>query len=142
MSAFQDRSFGVWLTLLFLFAVWTTGCGPADGVSRGSVEGTVLVGGTPAEQGTISFIPTEGTKGPASYGVITNGKYALTAGDRGPVVGKHKVQIEAFRHLGRINHDGQPVMDQIVPETHNVQSTIVVEITKGQNKRDFDIKTK
>lgn len=142
MLCCNRKPVGTSLGMAILASISLSGCGGTDGVTRGSVEGTVRVDGTPVEQGTISFVPAEGTKGPAAYGVITNGKYALTASDRGPVVGRHKVQIEAFCHLGKKNPEGEPIKEQVVPERFNSQTTLVMEVTKGQNKRDFDLQTK
>jgi hypothetical protein len=70
---------------------------------------------------------------------IANGSYSIAAGDRGPVVGKHKVGIEAYRDAGTVDDGGAPLKDQIVPAKYNKETTLVVEVTKGSNTHDFDL---
>lgn len=119
------------------------GCGGGDRVPRGGIEGSVSFDGTPVEQGTISFVPAEGTKGPATYATITNGRYAIAAEDRGPVVGKHRVKIEAFRDMGKKHPvKGVPLLEQVVPARFNTTTTLVVEINQGRNVRDFELRSK
>jgi len=124
-----------------LLAVSTPGCRDSD-AQRGTVEGTVTFNGTAVERGTISFIPTAGTRGPATYAAIENGKYSVTARNRGPVVGKHKVQIEAFRDMGKKHPTGAPLLEQVIPKKYNSQTTLVVAVAEGQNRHDFDLKSK
>lgn len=122
--------------------VLVCGCG-RGGIPRGGIEGKVSFDGTPVEQGTISFIPTEGTKGPATYATIANGRYAIAAKDHGPIVGKHRVKIEAFRDMGQKHPEkGVPLLEQVIPDKFNTATTLVVEITEGRNTRDFDLTSK
>jgi hypothetical protein len=117
------------------------GCGGSD-IARGSVEGKVTLDGTDVEKGTITFLPTAGTIGPDTYGTILNGKYSVMSDDRGPIVGKHRVRIEAMRYMGKKHPTGAPLEEQVVPEKFNKQTTLVVEITKGNNHHDFALTSK
>jgi hypothetical protein len=124
---------------LLLMAVFLTGCGASDGVDRASVSGKVTFDGQPVQEGSIVFTPTAGTTGPMCFVAIANGSYSIAAGDRGPVVGKHKVAIEAYRDAGTVDDGGAPLKDQIVPAKYNKETTLVVEVTQGSNTHDFDL---
>ncbi len=141
MAAFQTRPRAGLFCVAILAAVSANGCRDAGG-PRGSVEGKVTFDGTPVERGTISFLPTAGTVGPATYATIENGCYAVTAENRGPVPGKQRVQIEAFRDLGKKHRDGDPLLEQVIPQKYNTASTLVVEIVQGRNTHDFDLTSK
>jgi hypothetical protein len=135
------------LKIVLLSTRWTlplavailVGCGSSDGTNRGSVTGKVTLDGQPVQEGSIVFTPTAGTTGPMSFVQIANGSYSIAAGDRGPVVGKHKVGIEAYRDAGTVDDGGAPLKDQIVPAKYNKETTLVVEVTKGSNTHDFDL---
>jgi hypothetical protein len=125
--------------VFLLAAVFLVGCGGTDGLSRCSVSGKVTLDGAPVEEGSITFVPTEGTSGPMAFGEIADGEYAISADERGPVVGKHKVQIEAYRDSGTKDSGGAPLKDQVVPAKYNTQTTLVVEIAEGSGTHNFDL---
>ncbi|WP_437191712.1 hypothetical protein [Planctomicrobium sp. SH527] len=52
-----------------------SGCGGPTAPQRASVSGEVLVDGQPLSEGVISFIPTDGVKGPTSGTKVLNGRY-------------------------------------------------------------------
>ncbi|MCL4203728.1 MAG: hypothetical protein KJ000_14605 [Pirellulaceae bacterium] len=124
---------------IVLLAVSMTGCGASDGVDRASVSGTVTLDGQPVGEGSIVFTPTAGTTGPMCFVPIANGAYSIAAGDRGPVVGKHKVEIEGYRDTGTVDDGGAALKDQIVPAKYNRQTTLVVEVAKGSNTHNFEL---
>ena len=84
------------LGLVFLLLLWGVSLGgcaePARGAQRLPVKGTVLQQGQPMPAGSISFLPIEGTSGPAANTSITQGKYQFTQAN-GPVAGRHRVVI-------------------------------------------------
>lgn len=57
------------------------------------------IGSEPLEAGVIRFVPVGGTKGPMATVAVADGCYAVSAAD-GPVVGTHRVEIEATDFLG------------------------------------------
>ena len=130
------------IALVAMLVASATGCGSSDNLNTCSVQGTVTLDGTPVEAGKIMFSPTGGTTGPASVTTIVDGKYSKTAADHGPVVGKHTVRIEAFRDRGNKNSDGTPNQEQVVPAKYNQQTILVVDVAKGNNRHDFDPKSK
>lgn len=141
---------------MFLSAIILTlnGCGWRSGPSRVAIDGVVLVSDAPLKDGRISFIPTEETTGPAAVARVVAGKFRFNS-HTGPVVGKHKVQIESTLDLGfpldderayanavRENADtGESVLPrQPIPPEYNEQTELSVEIsTKGSRHYEFQI---
>jgi hypothetical protein len=128
--------------VIAILAVVISGCGGP----RGAVSGTVTVDGTPIENGTITFDPEDGKGKGKTAAEIVGGKYELPA-DRGPLPGKYKVEFTSQKKTGNKlpTGDGDQMRDetaQVLPAKFNTQSTYNVEIKKGTNKNDFDLKTK
>ncbi len=72
------------------------GCGPG-GPATVPVSGKITIGGQPANNVSISFIP-ETAGNPTASGAATNGTYTLYTGvdgKPGAVVGKYKVTLAA-----------------------------------------------
>lgn len=85
--------------VLVLFALYVASCSGDVGPERVAVHGAVRLDGAPLPAGQIRFIPTEGTSGPAAAAEIKDGEFAFTEDD-GPIVGTHRVEIEATDYLG------------------------------------------
>jgi len=123
------------------------GCGTGGAASRAPVEGKVTLDGTPVQDGSITFVPTGGTKGPSAGGPIQGGRYSLPAAD-GPVVGRHRVEIRAPQPTGKKLPDPyQPgkTVDQVldaVPERYNTASTLERDVNSGRNVIDFELTTR
>jgi len=123
------------------------GCGK-EKLDRGTISGQVSFEGKPLEVGEIVFIPRDGTKGPSAKGPIAAGRYSLDAD--GPVVGKHRVEIYAFRATGkkipdmsakaRTNPESIEEKLMYIPALYNDESTLTQDIQPGPNSRDFDLK--
>lgn len=131
-----------------LVLLMLTGCGGPGGPPRGAVEGEVTLDGTAIEQGSINFLPTGGTQGPATGASITNGRYSLSASE-GPVVGRNRVEICAPHKTGRkvlapLGNPGE-MTDEVVelfPAKYNTQSTLQRDVKPGDNTLDFKLTTK
>ncbi|MEW4563186.1 hypothetical protein AB1K70_11705 [Bremerella sp. JC770] len=138
------RYFGFHVVLLATLA-WT-GCSPQDGgLQRAAVEGTVTVDGVPVEMGAITFVPTNGTSGPATGGKITDGKYKIQLSD-GPVVGQYLVQIMGRRGTGKFKVEeleGETVkteiIEEMIPKKYRTSSELRSTIQTGTNVLDFDL---
>ena len=122
------------------------GCGALEGgPQRAAVIGRVTVDGQPVENGSVQFIPTQGTSGPMAGAVITDGEYSLSKA-QGPVVGTNRVQIRGTRKTGRTSrtHLGETIEERVsvVPEQYNTKSTLVREVESGKNVFDFDLTSK
>ncbi len=136
----------VWAPLLLGLAI-AAGC-HRDGLNRAEVHGNVTLDGKPVEQGSIHFVPIQGTPGPAVGGEIRNGQYRL-AGDKGPMVGWNRVEVHASQKTGRRIPKGRGLNGETVDEMvegvaakYNTGSTLKVEIRSGDNTADFAVESK
>ena len=123
------------------------GCGN-NGPRRAAVSGHVTLDGQPIDEGVIQFLPVEGTVGPETGGVIAKGQYDIPQ-QRGPVVGKSRVELRASKKTGRKIQDptGRPgtltdEYKEMFPPSSNTNSSLVREIKDDHNTLDFDIRTK
>lgn len=137
----------VLLAVAVLCVIVLSGCSQADRFKRAPVEGYVSIDGAPLKAGSIRFIPTGDSKGPAAVATIEEGIYQLPA-ESGPLVGSLRVEIEAINHLGFEIDDEAAYAKQAaaspqvaknpVPEAFNRQSKLVVEMPEeGQTDLDF-----
>lgn len=126
---------------IVLLAFFASGCGETDAVERASVSGNVTLDGSPVASGQIQFIPTGDTKGPASYGIIKDGGYSIAEKQKGPVVGNALVKINSVRETGEKNDGGEPIVEEAIPANYNTNTTLKVAIERGENTRDFELKS-
>lgn len=126
-----------------LVSAFLGGCNQAPG-NRAHVEGTVTLDGEPLEDGSIMFVPAEGTEGVVAGGEIVAGRYRL-AGNTGPAVGRNRVEISSPRDTGRKVQQYGPGTSEVpeiverVAARFNSQSTLMVEVEQGRNTLDFDV---
>src|SRR5258707_14407081 len=123
------------------------GCGK-KGPQRAAVSGHVTLDGQPINEGVIQFLPVEGTVGPETGGIITNGQYDISH-ERGPIVGRSRIELRASKKTGGKIQDptGRPGVltdeyKEMFPPGSNTNSSLVREIKDEPNKLDFDIRTK
>ena len=116
-----------------------TGCRDSNGRQR--VTGTVQFDGAPLPVGTISMRPV--AKGPSAAGRIVNGEFELVT-DKGPLPGKHRVEIESFRKTGRmvalVDTPSMKMSEQkqVIPPQYNDRTELTIEVTgTGDNHFDF-----
>lgn len=82
--------------------------------------------------------------GPVAGGSIRNGQYSLSP-EQGPALGKNKVLINAAKKTGKTVksvESGKETEEtvELVPEKYNSKTELEVEIKKGANAHDFDLK--
>lgn len=145
--AFHRRVFvhDVGFLLVVLVAALAAGCGGSEeGPVRAAVRGQVSLDGQPLESGMIRFVPAEGTTGPAAVAAIVDGHFELTD-EEGPIVGDHRVEIEATDYTAFAIDDeqafaksfrenrGKPLPPNPVPETYNRRSTLTASISADQS---------
>lgn len=124
--------------LVWLLTLTLIGCGGGAGENfeRALASGTVELGGKPITQGSIRFIPIGEAKGPAAGAAIKDGKYHFEKG-KGPIVGKHRVVINAYQGNGELINldDGEQEEEQIniIPERYNMFSELQAEIKPEEN---------
>lgn len=116
-------------------------------------SGQVSFNGVPVEDGTVTFLPIEGTPGSNVAAAIAQGAYATTA-EAGLAVGSYRVEIDGFRKTGRTVRDlaspdrrlaEPPLIEERVmylPPKFNTQSELSVEVSEAADvaKLDFDLR--
>ena len=125
--------------VLFLLAAiaLSGGCG---GSGAGEVSGTVTYDGKIVEQGTISFVPADGS-GPTSGAAITDGKYSV---QKVPV-GKAKVTIEGVKSTGKKKMYDDPkaplvqTSEDYIPAKYNKTTELLYEVKSGLQTKDFEL---
>jgi hypothetical protein len=113
-----------------------------------TIKGKVTLDDEPLEQGSISFVPSAGTKGPLTGAVIANGQYAIES--KTPMSGTYKVEISLARKTGKKIPVPPPapagtMVDQVaeaIPAKYNTESTLTREVKAAHNEFDFDLKSK
>jgi hypothetical protein len=110
--------------------------------------GTVRLDGRLIEEGSIQFIPVEGSKGPSGGGIIQGGNYLIPR-EKGVTVGTNRVELRAFKAAGKKIQDPTApqgvktvVRVQAFPPEFNDRSTVVKEVRAGTNVIDFDVDSK
>ncbi len=116
------------------------GCGPESNVAL--ITGTVSIDGKPADKGSISFIPVNGV-GPTAGTELKEGKFSSQA-----AIGECKVEIRVSKVVGKKklydtpDSPVQDLMEEVLPSKYNEASELRIEIKKGKNEKDWDLKTK
>ena len=128
------------------------GCGRPSGPRRVAVRGAILFDNQPLKAGRIKFTPIDTSKGPTAVATVTDGFYDFNARN-GPVVGKHKVQIESLIDPGfELDNEAayarkatqmvaKPVLPpQPIPPEFNERTTLTVTVSpEGEKKLDFSV---
>ena len=124
--------------------IMVVGCS-ADATNRGAISGHVTLDGKPVEQGSILFLPIDGTVGVVTGGEIKDGQYELPAA-KGPAIGRNRVEIHAMRKTGKMVPKGLGGTGGLVEEQaeavaprFNAQSTLTVDVKVGENIADFEV---
>ena len=130
---------------LILLCVMLTGCGSEFARVTGTVrmDGELLRGGDKV-RGTVFFYPEESTGAPAVGTLDDAGEYSLTTGsNQGARPGPYKVTIRATElvpsKIEGIPPSGRPISSMEYADPR--RSPFRVEVEKGGNELDFDIKS-
>ena len=134
---------------IILCVSFMTGCSnEVAGPVRAAVAGKVTVDGKPLEEGTLVFVPAEGTSGPRVTVSIIGGRFEADP-EHGPVVGQHRVEIQstcgpAFddeQMVEGLARKPQRLNVVVVPPIYNTSSQLKASITEGTtNELAFDLK--
>jgi hypothetical protein len=133
------------------------GCGQS-GLERASIQGNVTIDGEAVEAGSIRMVSLEPGGGPSVGGQILEGEYDIPR-DRGPTLGKHRVEVLVPYMTGRKVQspfampptDPNEVVDpagmvdewaEKAPAKYNKESTLEVVIESGQNQFDIAMQSK
>jgi len=123
------------------------GCGKRS-PEQATVHGQVTYKGKPIETGTIVFHPLPPLKALPAGADITAGTYTIK--ENGPVLGKYRVEIQAYRKTGRRVPDlrgdasipNRPLVEEkvpILPASFNVESQLTADIANSDNTIDFKL---
>jgi hypothetical protein len=122
-----------------LFMLLQLGCAePKDGV----VSGMVKVDGEPAKSGSIAFFPVSG-KGKTAGATIADGAYTAHV-----PFGEAKVEIRVSKVVGQKklydtpDSPTKPLLAEVLPPKYNDQTTLTINVQRGENHQDFDLQTK
>jgi hypothetical protein len=116
-------------------------CGCAE-PTTGVVTGAVKVDGSSAQTGSIAFFPVDG-KSPTAGAEIIDGEYEATV-----PLGTAKVEIRVPKVIGERKLYDTPdspvkqVMTESLPTKYNDASELMLEVKPGENRQDYDLKTK
>jgi hypothetical protein len=121
------------------------GCADRNADVRGSVRGLATFEGEPLANGSITFEPTAGTRGAIAGGEIVGGRYHIPTAI-GPAIGTNLVRVSVMGLTGRtVRGPGGQLGDEIaetLPAHCNTASTLQVEIKKGRNELNLDLRSK
>jgi len=132
---------------LFVVLCLCSGCGS----NATHISGNVTYDGKSIEEGTIEFIPIEGTTGPSTGADIKLGHYECsqdTALARG---GRYQVRISALAKTGKTTPNivmpgGPPlaISQNYIPAKYNSNSTLTVTLSNdsAENTFDFQLQSK
>jgi hypothetical protein len=146
----RSQSLGLFIAWLLVISLPGCGGGDEDAPQRAAVEGSVSFDNQPLRQGVIRFVPTNGTEGPKTSVLITQGKFSAEA-ENGPIVGTHRIEIESTDTAGLAIDDedalarlqsGPPQPFEVVevPASYNRQSTLTKTVTaEGPNSYEFSL---
>jgi hypothetical protein len=108
----------------------------------GIVTGSVTVDGELAKVGAISFFAVDG-RAPTAGASIVNGKFTAQVNP-----GVCMVQIRVSKVVGKkklYDTPDSPVREvwaEVLPPKYNDNTKVKFEVKLGENKQDFDLKTK
>lgn len=138
------RLIGLWI--FFSSLILSGGCG---GGTQASVAGKVTLDGQPVENGLITFVPMDKSKGQTAGASISNGNYKIDSTNL-PSPGTYRVEIIAKIKTGKKIPAGSPsppgtMIDETIdgiPLKYNKKSTLIQEFKVGTNTCDFVLTVK
>jgi hypothetical protein len=114
--------------LVFFSSLILTGCSKSNSIKRLPVFGKVAATDTTEFNGSITFIPNEGTHGPAASTALAHGEYRFSE-QNGPTVGPHQVVVKRWIAQPRI------------PVTGNSQKSETEGVSSGGLKTEWRLST-
>ncbi len=140
---FLFRCFNKWRSRLLVsltFLALNLGCEQPSNV--GLVTGTVTVDGARPKSGSIAFFPADG-KASTAGAEIVEGNYTA----RVPL-GSSRVEIRVSKTIGQkklydtADSPVKSILAEALPARYNDESTLTIDVQRGDNHKDFDLTTK
>jgi hypothetical protein len=121
-------------SILIAGLVATIGCGEKAGSRRHAVRGSVMFRGKPVPSGEVTFEPDSraGNKGPASWGEITDGRYAIGRA-KGHIGGAYVIRVSGYGSESVETPDGS------APVTLFQEHVQACELPRGDAVHDIDV---
>lgn len=140
ISSHLLRNFSVGLAVLL--CALNLGCSD-QAAEPASLKGTVKFNGELLPKGAIRLSTEDGTPGAGGLSPIVDGAYEIKESS-GLKAGKHLVIINAFKPTGRkikVDEAGTEREEerQYLPRRYNDDSQEHIEISPGDNTRDFEL---
>jgi hypothetical protein len=134
------------ITACLSFAFLISGCGKEEGPTYAKVTGKVTLNGGTVPNGTVFFVPIDGTEGGASSGAIgKDGTYTLVGPKgKGVVVGTHKVFFQCVEDVSGPTAGSDPNKGMAkcrIPLKYQLDKTsdITKKVVEGDNTVNIDI---
>ena len=110
------------------------------------VQGQVSYAGQSVTEGQIVFRPLDGTKGPATGGVISNGRYQVPR-EKGPLAGgTYRVEITGRRPSDKTFQIAPGVeaeiKQQFIPPDYNRESSLSIKFDENDSSQQHDFPLK
>lgn len=116
------------------------GCG--DG--KGTVSGTVSLDGQSVNNGSVTFVNTDGGTLRREGAIIRGGKFEATVPP-----GNYKVELNSQKVIGKRTQKGfdgkdetLEITQEMFPDKFNVKTELTLEIKPGSNPVTLDLKSK
>lgn len=121
--------------LLVVVLLSSHGCSSQYG-DMGLVTGTVTLDDAPLSNANVEFIPDQGRSSFAK--TDSDGRYELNyvGATQGALPGHHRVEITTKEISGG---DGRP---ERLPPRYNRKSELTADVTRGEQKIDFELRSK
>ena len=106
----------------------------------GDVRGTVLLNGSPLDNATVEFTPSNGSP---SYGITdARGTYALVylPGKTGALTGNHTVRITTYDWV-TLDDGTKQECPELVPDRYNAHSTLKAIVARGSQQLDWHLES-
>jgi hypothetical protein len=121
-------------------AVIITACNPEKLPGLGKVVGTVTMDGQPVPDATVTFDGIKADEPPSFGKTDAAGKYELyySRGHKGATIGEHLVHINTYNETGE---DNLEIRKETIPSRYNVKSELKVDVKRGSNNHNFELKS-
>ena len=130
----------MWRICLLLVPV--IGCGRSEGPKTAIVTGQVTLDGTPLDEGSINFLPSDGN-GVPSGAKISAGAYRAEV-----PLGEKRIEIRAPKIVGQKDaYEGDPqspkinIIEERIPLRYNAQSELKANVYATTPATDFQLES-
>jgi hypothetical protein len=138
----MNRHVAIVVAILLGLTALLSGCGKRKQVERQAVRGTVVLRSGEKLNGSISFLPADGSPGPAATATLADGSYEFDRGN-GPTAGLHQVIVKRAIPKGAMMEKRSKKLQsqESLPETEpKMEWTLTVNVTDdGAFQRDFTL---